>query len=192
MIVAMIALTGLVTIGGMAALSIRSGITAVGADRSKSVALYIAESGAAAGADYLRKNVRSSGYYSEFVEPNNVAPQKPPGIPGNEARPGQAGNMFSADMNAWYEVEILNNVEDPSFAAGTDSDSIVVVRSTGHGPGGAIAQVELYFKANAGNSLGRPCPTYGQKGMSEDGAGRNDCLADVTWTILATYSPGGP
>lgn len=192
MIVAMIALTGLVTIGGMAALSIRSGITAVGADRSKSVALYIAESGAAAGADYLRKNVRSSGYYSEFVEPNNVAPQKPPGIPGNEARPGQAGNMFSADMNAWYEVEILNNVEDGGFTAGNDTDKIVIIRATGHGPNGATAQVDWHIQADAVTGLGRPCPSYGQKGMAEDGAGRNDCLTTVISTDVATYSPGGP
>ena len=40
--------------------------------------------------------------------------------------------------------------------------------------------------------LGRPCPSYGQKGMAEDGAGRNDCLTTVISTDVATYSPGGP
>lgn len=192
MIVALIALTGLVTVGGMAALSIRSGITAVGADRSKSVALYIAESGAAAAADYLRKNVRGGTYYSEFVEPNNNPPQMPVGIPGNGARPGQPGNMFSADMNAWYEVEVLNNLDDPGFATGDDTDQTIIVRATGHGPGGAMAQVELYLRANAVTGLGRPCPSYGQKGMAEDGAGRNDCLTNIDFTTVETYAPGGP
>jgi hypothetical protein len=193
MIVAMIALTGLVTIGGMAALSIRSGITAVGADRSKSVALYIAESGAAAGADYLRKNVRSSGYYSE---PGRAQQRQPAEADrhrrATSARPGQPGNMFSADMNAWYEVEVLNNLDDPGFAAGDDTDQTIIIRATGHGPGGSHAQVELYVRANGVTGLGRPCPSYGQKGMAEDGAGRNDCLTNIDFTDVETYSPGGP
>lgn len=188
----MIALAGLVTLGGLTVLSIQGGISAVGQDRSKAVALYIAESGAAAGADYLRKNVVGVTFFSALVEPNNANPQKPTQIVGNGAMPGQAGNLFSADMNAWYEVEVLNNVEDPGFAAGNDTDRIVIIRSTGHGPGGAVAQVEWYVKADAISGLGRPCPSYGQKGMSEDGAGRNDCLTTVVSTDIATYSPGGP
>ncbi|MBK9036126.1 MAG: hypothetical protein IPL61_33600 [Myxococcales bacterium] len=192
MIVALIALTGLVTLGSLTVMSIQGGITAVGQDRSKSVALYIAESGAAAGADYLRKNIQNVTFFSDLVEPNNVNPQKPTGIAGNGARPGQSGNMFSLDQNAWYEVEILNNVEDGGLAAGDDTDKAVVIRSTGHGPGGATAQVEWYIAADAITGLGRPCPSYGQKGMSEDGAGRNDCLTTVVSTDVATYSPGTP
>ena len=172
--------------------AIQGGITAVGQDRSKSVALYIAESGAAAGADYLRKNIVAGSYYSTLVEPNNVNPQKPTGIVGNGARPGQPGNLFSADMNAWYEVEILNNVEDGGFTAGNDTDKIVIIRATGHGPNGATAQVDWHVQADAVTDLGRPCPSYGQKGMAEDGAGRNDCLTTVISTDVATYSPKGP
>jgi hypothetical protein len=193
MLVALIALTGLITLGGLTVLSVQGGITAVGHDRNKSVALYIAESGAAAAGDYLRKNVRAGPtYFGDLVEPNNVSPQKPTAIVGNSALPGAAGNMFSADMNAWYEVEILNNVEDPGFAAGNDSDEIVIIRSTGHGPNGSVAQVEWYVRGDAVTGLGRPCPSYGQKGMSEDGAGRNDCLSNIVWTNVATYAPGGP
>ena len=188
----MIALTGLVTLGGITVLSIQSGITAVGQDRSKSVALYIAESGAAAAADFLRKNVNSTTKFSDFVNPSNTNPQKPSGIVGNGARPGEAGNLFSTDQNAWYEVEILNNLEDTGFAAGDDNDKTIIIRSTGHGPNGAVAQVEWYVRADAISGLGRPCPSYGQKGMAEDGAGRNDCLTTVVSTDVATYSPGGP
>lgn len=188
----MIALTGLVTLGGITVLSIQSGITAVGQDRSKSVALYIAESGAAAAADFLRKNVNSTTKFSDFVNPNNTNPQKPSGIVGNGARPGEAGNLFSTDQNAWYEVEILNNLEDTGFAAGDDIDKTIIIRSTGHGPNGAVAQVEWYVRADAISGLGRPCPSYGQKGMAEDGAGRNDCLTTVVSTDVATYSPGSP
>jgi hypothetical protein len=192
MVVAMIALTGLVTLGGITVLSIQSGITAVGQDRSKSVALYIAESGAAAAADFLRKNVNSTTKFSDFVNPSNTNPQKPSGIVGNGARPGEAGNLFSTDQNAWYEVEILNNLEDTGFAAGDDNDKTIIIRSTGHGPNGAVAQVEWYVRADAISGLGRPCPSYGQKGMAEDGAGRNDCLTTVVSTDVATYSPGSP
>jgi hypothetical protein len=192
MVVAMIALTGLVTLGGITVLSIQSGITAVGQDRSKSVALYIAESGAAAAADFMRKNVNSTTKFSDFVNPSNTNPQKPSGIVGNGARPGEAGNLFSTDQNAWYEVEILNNLEDTGFAAGDDNDKTIIIRSTGHGPNGAVAQVEWYVRADAISGLGRPCPSYGQKGMAEDGAGRNDCLTTVVSTDVATYSPGGP
>jgi hypothetical protein len=192
MVVAMIALTGLVTLGGITVLSIQSGITAVGQDRSKSVALYIAESGAAAAADFMRKNVNSTTKFSDFVNPSNTNPQKPSGIVGNGARPGEAGNLFSTDQNAWYEVEILNNLEDTGFAAGDDIDKTIIIRSTGHGPNGAVAQVEWYVRADAISGLGRPCPSYGQKGMAEDGAGRNDCLTTVVSTDVATYSPGGP
>jgi len=193
MIVALIALTGLVTLGSLTVMSVQGGITAVSHDRHKSVALYAAESGAAAAMDYLRRNVKAGPIkFSEYVEPNNVSPQKPGGIVGNLAQPGTAGNLFSADMNAWYEVEILNNLDDPLLAVGDDSDERVIIRATGHGPNGAMAQVEWEVRANAITGLGRPCPSYGQKGMAEDGAGRNDCLKNVVSTDVATYSPSGP
>ena len=193
MIVALIALTGLVTLGSLTVLSVQGGITAVGHDRHKSVALYVAESGAAAAMDFLRHNVKADPiFFDEYVVANNATPQRPTGIVGNLALPGTAGNLFSADMNAWYEVEILNNLDDPGMAAGDDSDETVIIRSTGHAANGATAQVEWTVRANAIGGLGRPCPSYGQKGMAEDGAGRNDCLSNVVSTDVATYSPSGP
>lgn len=193
MIVALIALTGLVTLGSLTVLSVQGGIAAVGHDRHKSVALYAAESGAAAAMDFLRSNVKSVPiYFSELVEPDNISPQRPTGIVGNLALPGAAGNLFSLDMNAWYEVEILNNRDDPGYAVGDDNDERVIIRATGHAANGAMAQVEWQVRANAVTGLGRPCPTYAQKGMAEDGAGRNDCLSTVVSTDVATYSPSGP
>ena len=35
-----------------------------------------------------------------------------------------------------------------------------------------------------------PCPAYGQRGVAEDGAGRNDCVGDINDTDVATYRPG--
>jgi hypothetical protein len=143
--------------------------------------------------DFLRHNVKVSPiYFSEYVEPSNTNPQFPTGIVGNRALPNTPGNLFSADMNAWYEVEILNNLDDPGFAGGDDTDENVIIRATGHGANGATAQVEWAVRANAITGLGRPCPSYGQKGMAEDGAGRNDCLSNVVSTDVATYSPSGP
>ena len=193
MIVALIALTGLVTLGSLTVLSVQGGIAAVGHDRHKSVALYAAESGAAAAMDFLRRNVKTVPiYFSELVEPDNISPQRPTGIVGNLALPGAAGNLFSTDMNAWYEVEILNNRDDPGYAIGDDTDERVIIRATGHAANGAMAQVEWQVRANAVTGLGRPCPTYAQRGMAEDGAGRNDCLSTVVSTDVATYSPSGP
>lgn len=191
MLVAMIALTGLVLLGGLTVLSVQSSITSVGHDRHKSVALYAAESGAAAAFDFLRRNVVAGSGYSAYVEPNNTNPQKPAGIAGNTAIPGQVGNLFSTDMQAWYEVEILNNLDDPGFAAGDDEDERVIIRSTGHGANGALAQVEWEVAANAITGLGRPCPTYAQRGMGEDNAGRNDCLSEIAGP-LSTYTPTLP
>jgi len=48
--------------------------------------------------------------------------------------------VFSSD--AWYEVIVLNNREDPGFDAGTDEDGIVVLRAVGHGPDDTVAAVQ--------------------------------------------------
>jgi len=188
--IATIALTGLVTLGSLTVLSVQGGMSAAGHDRHTSSALYAAESGAAAAMDYLRHNVDAADKWSGFVEPSNTSPQSPGDIVGNGVLPGYAGNLFAADVNAWYEVEILNNLDDNGFVAGDDTDGRVIIRSTGHGPDGAVAQVEWSVAVEISGGGGRPCPGYGQKGMSEDGTGRNDCLSTIVATDVATYTPG--
>jgi hypothetical protein len=191
MLVSMLVLTGLVTLGGLTVLSVQGGISAAGQERHKSTALYAAESGAAAAMDFLRTHVDTTDGWAAYVEPNNNNPQRPTGITGNGAPPGDPSNLFGADMNAWYEVEILNNLDDGLFSSGGDDDDRVIIRSIGYGPTGAVAEVQ--WDVGVGSVTGqRPCPSYGQKGMAEDGAGRNDCLSTIVATDQATYNPGGP
>jgi hypothetical protein len=186
----MLALLALVSMGSLTALSVQGGLAANSNDRFKSISLYAAESGAAAATDYLRRNVNAISGFAEFVEPSNVDAQSPDQIYGNRALPGEENNLFTETMNAWYEVVILNNDSDPGFVAGNDDDRRVIIQSTGHGPNGTIARVEIEIVAAAAQEIGRPCPTYGQKGLSEDGAGRNDCLTDIDFTNVETYRPG--
>jgi hypothetical protein len=189
-VVAMLALLALVSMGALTALSVQGGLSANSADRFKSIALYAAESGAAAATDYLRKNVNATTGFAEFVEPNNTDPQAPTEVYGNGVLPGEEGNLFAETTNAWYEVVILNNPTDSGFAAGDDDDKRVIIQSTGHGPNGTIARIEVEIAAASLQTVGRPCPTYGQKGLAEDGAGRNDCLANIDYTNVETYRPG--
>lgn len=191
LVVSLIVLTGLVTLGSLTVLAVQGGISAAGHDRHRATALFAAESGAASAMDYLRRNVDTTTKWSAYVEPNNVSPQSPVDIFGNRAMPGTPENLFSSDVRAWYEVEILNNLDDDGYATGDDNDGRVIVRSTGHGPNGTVAQVEWQVGVQVTGAGGRPCPGYGQKGMAEDGAGRNDCLTNIVATDVATYSPGG-
>jgi hypothetical protein len=195
MLVAVIALTGLISLAGITALSVQGGLATSSADRFTSIALYAAESGAAAGMDYLRKNiVFASGnktWPSTFVSPSNSAPPQLADIPGNNKLPGDPANLLAPSLDAWYTVELLNDRADQGFAAGTDNNGDLILRVTGHGPDGASAQVE--WEVSAGNALATstPCPGYGQKDMAENGAGDNDCLSAVSSGSTATYRPGG-
>ena len=191
MLIALIAVGGLITLGGMTVLSVQGGLSAISHDRHRSVALYAAESGGAAAMVYLRAHVQPAPtYWNTVVNPRNVNPEMPAEIIGNGALPADSDNVFSADMNAWYEVEILNNLEDDGYVAGDDNDGIVVIRSTGHGPNGTTAQVEWRVQPSTVVGNGRPCPSDGQRGVAEDGAGRNDCLGSISSTDTATYRPG--
>jgi hypothetical protein len=191
MILSMIVLTGLATLSGLTVVSVQGGIATTGNDRFHTIAQYAAESGGAAAMDFMRKNYDHATYWSAFVEPYNVN-NPTPNVFGNGALPGTANNLFSPDMNAWFRVEIFNNRNDLGYSAGADQDKRVVIRSTGYGPNGAIAIIEWEIQADAASGYGRPCPGYGQKGMSEDGAGRNDCLGVINTLDTATFSPGGP
>ena len=191
MVVAMLALVALISLGGLTALAVQSSSATSGHDRFKAISLYAAESGASAGMDFLRRNIDAAQFWGAYVSPNNSTPVSPTGIAGNAIQPGVAGNLLSPEMQAWYEVTILNNVGDAEFAAGTDSDARVILRVTGHGPNGALSQIELDVNASGITGLGRPCPVYGQKGMAEDGAGRNDCLSVIEAGDVGTFRPGG-
>lgn len=190
MVLALIVLTALATLSGLTVVSVQGGINSSTNERFHSIAVYAAESGGMVAMDFLRKNVNLSTGFSAFVTANNVNPLQP-NIPGNNAAVGAAGNLFDADLQAWYSVTILNNRNDTGFAAGTDKDSRVIIRSTGYGPDGAIAIIEWEISAANITGLGRPCPGYGQKGMAEDGAGRNDCMGTINTADTATFRPGG-
>lgn len=191
MLIALIAIGGLITLGGMTVLSVQGGLSAVSHDRHRSAALYAAESGAAVAMIYLRANVKASPvYWGDYVNPHNDTVEQPTDLPGNGALPGELGNVFSDDMVAWYEVDIVNNVDDAGFATGDDADGMVIIRSTGHGPNGTTAQVEWQVQASGVLAPGRPCPSYGQRGVAEDGAGRNDCIGTIVSDDTATYRPG--
>lgn len=193
LIIALIALTGLASLGGLTVLAVQGGIATSSSDRFKTIALYAAETGAASALDWSRKVVGinllngTNGWGPVLATPSLVDQ-----IPGNKRPPGDPGNLMSPEMNAWFEVEILNDRADPGYASGFDLNSRVLIRVTGHGPDGASAQVEWDVAVGAGGTLATPCPSYAQKGIAEDDAGRNDCLTSVNSTQTATYRPGGP
>jgi Tfp pilus assembly protein PilX len=146
LLVVLIALTGLAALGSLTVVSVQSGLSTATSERAHDVALYAAESGAMVAMDYLREVVNQfASRSSAVISPDNSPLQVPPGMPGNEALPGQPDNVFSADMQAWYRVTILNNVTDPRFTQGADpdGDGRLTIRSAGFGPDGATATVEV-------------------------------------------------
>jgi len=191
MLVAVISLTALLGLAGITLLQVRGSIKASGHARYQTIAQYAAESGVSAGMDFLRANVDPVANWGSLVTAGNTSPGQPAGLPGTNAKPGETGNLFSPHLQAWYEVVILNNQTDPGFRAGDDTDGRVVIRSTGHGPNRARIVVEVEVRAPGSSATGRPCPGYAQRGMAEDGAGRNDCLSVVDGASAATFRPGG-
>ena len=191
MLLLLLALAGLGALGGITVIATRGSMNAAGHDRWKTIALYAAESGAAAGIDYLRRQTEDGVHWSALVSPSNSSPISPSDAVGNGVPNGESGNPFSADTQAWYEIVILNNVTDRDFAIGQDSDNRLIIRSTGYGPDGTTAVVEWEVRNNSAAAPGQHCPTYGQRGLAEDGAGRNDCLSTIDATVMESYTPGG-
>lgn len=178
LVLAMIVLTALGTLSVLTVFRVRGAIQTQSSDRFHSIALYAAESGAAAAMEYLRSAIDPTTGWTALVSANNDSPQAPSDIIGNDQPSGDADNPLSADLSAWYHVEIYNNRNDLGFAGGTDEDSRVIIRSTGHGPDGAIAIIEWEITSNV-LTMQRPCTNYAQKGQSEANAGTNDCLGTV-------------
>lgn len=191
MLLLLLALAGLGALGGITVIATRGSMSAAGHDRFKTIAIYAAESGAASGVDYLRQQNAQGVSWSALVSPNNDTPISPTDAVGNGIPNGDAGNPFSSDTQAWFEFEILNNDSDPGFANGEDLDGRLIIRSTGHGPDGTTARVEWEVRNNNTGSGGQHCPTYGQRGLAEDGAGRNDCLSTIDSTVMESFTPGG-
>ena len=191
-IIAMLAMVALISLGGLSTLVVRGGIASSGHDRFRSIALYAAESGVAAASDYLRGRVELTDGWSSFVNVNNNPPFTTNEIPGNGKKDGEPGNLFSPDLKAWYEVVILNNLDDnPGFAAGNDTDHRVIIRSTGHGPAGTIARIEV--EIHAGGVIGGQAPpcAYSQESQCADNAGFDPGSTTLTGpSNRAAITPG--
>lgn len=202
----MVALVALAGLGGFTALSVQGGVAAQSASRFQSQALYAAEAGVAAGMEFLRTNIDPIRNWTAFVDTDNTSPPMPvsggptPFIWGNNDQPGTGNNPFSTDYQAWYQVTIHNNPSDPGFSlpASTptnilDQDARVTLKVVGYGPNGSRVSLEVDVVANNADRLaGRPCPSYAQKGLSEDGAGRNDCLGVISTGVTNRDTPTSP
>ena len=186
----MIVLSALGMLSTLTVVSVKGGIATTGNDRFHAIAVYAAESGGSAAMDYLRKNVNLTTGWKAFISPRNANPPKP-NLPGNNQMDGTSGNLFSADIQGWYSVQVLNNRADTGFVTGDDNDKRVVIRSTGYGPNGAVAVIEWEITAQNVTGLGRPCSVYAQRNLSEDDSGRNDCLGSLNTSDTATFRPGG-
>jgi hypothetical protein len=185
--VSIIALVALLGIGVVSMIAVRSDTKASGSDRFLQLALYAAESGSNAGMDYVRGACSGTSTLSSLVEPNNVNPQQPAAIYGNDIRPGEPGNPFST--GAWYEVTILNNLDDPGLAAGNDTDIRVIVHSVGHAPDGVSTTVDVTVLVA---SCQAACEKeYAQQGMDARNGGSAVCSTQLT--LGATLrTMGGP
>ena len=148
---ALVVLAGLAVVGAQTAFSVRGGIATTADDRYHTMAMYAAESGAAMAMDHLRGQLDPVNGWSALVSPSNAMIRHPV-FAGNGALPGAAGNPFSADQASWFDVEVLNNREDPGFTTGHDDDPRITIRSTGHA-GGAVAQIERTIAGTPGKPM---------------------------------------
>jgi hypothetical protein len=156
LLLALIVMSALATLGSLTVVSMQSSIQLSTNDRAQAIALYAAESGAAVAMDFLRRNFDSSGAFSAFATSwsNYCTANNGPTlvdmhqyIHSSDALPGDPGhnNLFDLDQNAWFHIDILNNRNDQGFTTNTstcDTDGILIIRSTGHGPQGSVAIIE--------------------------------------------------
>ena len=156
LLLALIVMSALATLGSLTVVSMQSSIQMSTNDRAQTIAMYAAESGAAVAMDFLRKSFDASGTapynatttWGDYCTANNEAPvDMSTVISSSDARPGDAAhhNLFGPDQNAWFHIDILNNRDDPGYGTNPpncDNDGILIIRSTGHGPGGSLAIIE--------------------------------------------------
>jgi hypothetical protein len=135
MVVMLVVLVALGTIAGLTVISVQGGAAQTSAQRFSSMALYAAESGAAAAMGWLRTQHGADRF-------TRVLGTTPADLPGNGVPPGAPGNLLSEDQQGWYQVTLLNNAGDPGRATNTDTDSTVIIQVTGYGPNGAMRRLE--------------------------------------------------
>jgi Tfp pilus assembly protein PilX len=144
LLLALIVMSSLATLGSLTVVSVQSSLKSSTNERSQTIAMYAAESGGAIAIDFLRSNFAGNAAWSGLVNANND-PLKTLGFPelsSSGALPGTPDNPFSPDQNAWFSVQLINNLDDPGLATGDDTDAQIIIRSTGHGPQGSVAIVE--------------------------------------------------
>jgi Tfp pilus assembly protein PilX len=135
LLLAMIVMSALATLGGLTVVSVQGSLKASTTDRTQKIAMYAAESGAAAAIDFLRHQNNWNGWMSQRGNPNPIV------LPfnSNNKQPGDSNNLFSPDQNAWYTVSIYN---DPYEGSTFDGNFRVIVESTGHGPQNSVTVVD--------------------------------------------------
>ena len=140
MVVMLIVLVALGTIAGLTVISVQGGSAQTSAQRFSAMALYAAESGAAATMTWLKTRTFASGRFPTVLQ------QSVADIPGNGIQPGQSGNLLSSDQQGWYEVTLRNNANDQAGSPTQDEDGILIIQVTGHGPNGAMKRMEWEVK----------------------------------------------
>ena len=148
LLLALIVMSALAALGSLTVVSTQSSLKTTTNDRAQSIALYAAESGAAVAMDFLHRHFETApvapakpGWSAYIVANNtNVASVSTALIPTNGQPPG--ANPFGLDQQAWYDIQLYNNRNDPGYATGDDRDGRLIIRSTGHGPQGSLAILE--------------------------------------------------
>jgi hypothetical protein len=165
LLLAMIVMSSLATLGSLTVVSVQSSLKASTNDRSQTVAMYAAESGGAAAMEFLREpgHFATNQGWGAYMLPNG-APRdlQPSELPSNHAPPGSLNNIFSPDMNASFDVVLINNRSDPHYASpapnDNDNDGVVIIQSTGHGPQGSVAVIEWEVQRFAPPDVTDPLP----------------------------------
>lgn len=181
LVVTLLALVALLGIGSVTLLAVQSEAQSAGQDRFNNVALYAAESGAAAAVEFLRDNCDPTRLFSAFVEPFNQNPQHPPGILDNGRRPAEKNvfRQFDPNSQAWYDISILSEITDPGYAIGDDTNGVVVVHAVGYGPNNTQATIEMEIRDD--ECLASACAAeYAQKGNSSLNSSNPACSQQVT------------
>ncbi len=187
MIVAMVTLSGLLAVAALTLVKVKRGMNASSQSRFQSVALFAAESGISSGMEFLRANNATGNF-------NALLNTTPTGITGNLIEAGQVGSVFTGDVEMSYSVSIVNNRDDAGFnldpSLDIDQDNTVILHVEGRGPGSSRVVLEVEVRGATGLVGGRPCPGYAQGNITEDGAGRNDCLGTIEFGEVQTFVPG--